>query len=44
MVEKFQLFDSQAYPLFTLIRNIVSSPESVKSQVESYLGQLRTWS
>ena len=43
MVEKFHLFDSQAYPLFTLIRDIVSSPESVKNQVESYLGQLRTW-
>ena len=43
MIEKFHLFDSQAFPLFTLIRDIVSTPENVKSQVETYLIQLRTW-
>jgi glycerol-3-phosphate dehydrogenase (NAD(P)+) len=43
MVEKFHLFDSQTYPLFTLVSNIVSTPENVKNEVEVYLSQLRTW-
>ena len=43
MVEKYHLFDSQAYPLFTLVRDIVSTPDNVKSQVETYLSQIRTW-
>lgn len=43
MVEKYHLFDSQAYPLFTLVKNIVSKPDNVKSQVATYLSQIRTW-
>ncbi len=40
MVEKFRLFESQAYPLFALVRDIVASPESIKSRMQSYLDQL----
>lgn len=43
MVEKFQLIDSQSYPLFKLISDIVATPATLKSQVERYLGQLRIW-
>ena len=43
MVEKYHLIDSQAYPLFTLVKNIVSTPDNVKSQVETYLSKIRTW-
>ena len=43
MVEKYHLFDSRAYPLFTLVKDIVSTPDNVKSQVETYLSQIRTW-
>ena len=43
MVEKFQLIDSQSYPLFNLISNIVATPATLKPQIERYLGQLRTW-
>ena len=43
MVEKFQLIDSRSYPLFKLISEIVATPATLKSQVEHYLGQLRTW-
>ncbi len=41
MVEKCCLFDSHAYPLFALVRDIVVSPESIKSRMQSYLDQLR---
>ena len=40
MVEKYRLIDSQAYPLFALVRDIVVSPESIKSRMQSYLDQL----
>jgi glycerol-3-phosphate dehydrogenase (NAD(P)+) len=43
MVEKFKLIDSQAYPLFNLISNIVATPAQLKNRVEHYLGQLGTW-
>lgn len=43
MIEKHQLFDSQPYPLFTLIRDIVTTPESLRSRVDSYLSHIRTW-
>lgn len=43
MVGKYHLFDSRAYPLFTLVCDIVSAPENVNNKVETYLNQLRTW-
>lgn len=43
MVEKYQLFDCQSYPLFTLIRDIVTTPANLKSLVDAYLAQIRTW-
>lgn len=43
MVEHYQLFDSQAYPLFTLIRDIVTTPATLKTRVDAYLVQIRTW-
>lgn len=43
MVEKYQLFDCEAYPLFTLVRNIVSNPVTLDIQLEAYLSQIRTW-
>ena len=41
MVEKYRLFDWRAYPLFSLVRDIVSAPENLGKRVESYLEQLR---
>lgn len=43
MVEKYKLFDSQAYPLFTLISDIVTTPASLKSRVDAYLAKIRVW-
>jgi glycerol-3-phosphate dehydrogenase (NAD(P)+) len=41
MVEKYQLFDSRAYPLFSLARDIVTTPETLNERVEDYLKLLR---
>ena len=41
MVEKFHPFDWRSYPLFSLARDIVAAPESLKKHVEDYLKQLR---
>jgi glycerol-3-phosphate dehydrogenase (NAD(P)+) len=43
MVAKFHLFDTKAYPLFTLVNDIVTKPESLKNKVDGYLLQLRVW-
>jgi len=41
MVEKYQLFDWRAYLLFSLVRDIVTAPETLNERVEDYLKQLR---
>lgn len=41
-VEKFRLFDSNAFPLFALVRDMVAFPASLNSRMQSYLDQLRT--
>lgn len=41
MVEKYHLFEWRAYPLFSLVRDIVTAPETLKERVEDYLKQLR---
>jgi len=41
MVEKYRLFDWRAYPLFSLVRDIVTAPETLHGRVEDYLKQLR---
>ncbi len=41
MVEKYRLFDWRAYPLFALVHDIVTAPETLHSRVEEYLKQLR---
>ncbi len=43
MIEKYHLFECQAYPLFTLIRNIIFTPENLDRLVETYLDQLQSW-
>jgi len=43
MIEKFHLFDCRSYPLFTLIRDIIATPEKLDSLVEAYLEQLQSW-
>lgn len=43
MVEKYKLFDSEAYPLFSLVKDIVSKPDKLKSRIDAYLKQVRTW-
>lgn len=43
MVKKFQLFEVQKYPLFALINDIVSAPNDLKVQLDTYLGKLRQW-
>lgn len=41
MVEKYHVFDSRAFPLFALARDIVTSPATVNERVAEYLKQLR---
>ena len=41
MVEKYRLFEWRAYPLFALVRDIVTAPETLHERVQGYLGQLR---
>ena len=41
MVEKYHLFEWRAYPLFSLVRDIVTAPETLRERVEQYLTQLR---
>jgi glycerol-3-phosphate dehydrogenase (NAD(P)+) len=41
MVEKFQVFDWRACPLFTLSHDIVTTPEKLQEHVERYLESLR---
>lgn len=43
MVRKFQLFDSQAYPLFSLVSNIVKAPAELKNKMANYLVKIRNW-
>ncbi len=43
MIEKYHLFECQSYPLFTLIRNIIATPEKLDRLVETYLEQLQSW-
>jgi glycerol-3-phosphate dehydrogenase (NAD(P)+) len=40
MVEAFHLFDSRAFPLFTLMQNIVGHPQGAQARIEAYLGSL----
>lgn len=41
MVEKYHLFEWRAYPLFALVRDIVTAPGTLRDRVEDYLAQLR---
>lgn len=41
MVEKYQLFDWRAYPLFSLSHDIVTAPQTLHECVEEYLKLLR---
>lgn len=43
MVEKYQLFDTRTYPLFTLIKNIVATPAILQTHLDAYLEQMRKW-
>lgn len=43
MIEKHRLFDYERYPLFTLISDIISTPDNLKSLLDSYLLQLHLW-
>lgn len=41
MVEKHRLFNWSLYPLFALVRNIVTAPETLNGRVDDYLKLLR---
>ena len=41
MVEKFQVFEWRAYPLFSLAHDVVTAPEALRERVEEYLQLLR---
>ena len=43
MVEKYQLFESQRYSLFTLVSDIVNQPDTLKNRIELYLKQIKSW-
>jgi glycerol-3-phosphate dehydrogenase (NAD(P)+) len=41
MVEKYRLFEWRAYPLFALVRDIVTQPAALNQRIEEYLKLLR---
>lgn len=41
IVDKFQIFDTQQYPLFTLIKDIVVAPDYLNAHLDKYLMKLR---
>lgn len=41
MVEKFEVFDWRAFPLFALSRDIVTAPQELRERLEEYLRFLR---
>jgi len=41
MIEKYRLFEWRGYPLFSLVRDIVTAPETLNSLVEDYLKLMR---
>jgi len=41
MVEKYHPFEWRAYPLFSLVRDIVTAPETLNERVQDYLKLLR---
>lgn len=41
MVEKYHLFEWRAYPLFSLVHDIVTAPETLRERVEEYLKLLQ---
>jgi glycerol-3-phosphate dehydrogenase (NAD(P)+) len=43
MVEKYHLFNNSAYPLYTLVNDIVATPENLKNLLDAYLKQLQAW-
>lgn len=43
MIEKLHLFDHQNFPLFKLVRDIISQPDSLRTLVERHLKNLQTW-
>lgn len=43
MVEKFHLFEHANYPLYTLINNIVATPNNLKEYLDVHLKQINTW-
>lgn len=43
MVDKFHLFDYSGYPLYTLVHDIVMSPENLEPCLNAYLSRIQTW-
>ena len=43
MVEKYHLFNNTAYPLYTLVNDIVATPVNLKNLLDAYLKQLQAW-
>jgi len=43
MIEKYQLFNRQEYPLFQLVNDIVCAPDELVKRLETYFEQLKTW-
>lgn len=41
MVEKYHLFDTSSYPLFSLIRDVVQNPADAKQKISTYLNAMR---
>ncbi len=43
MVKKYHLFNYAAYPLYTLVNDIVASPANLKNLLDTHLKKLQTW-
>ena len=40
MVDKYKLFDTSAYPLYTLIHTIIREPDGISRQLHDYLDNI----
>ena len=43
MVRKYDLFDWRAYPLFSLVQQIVSTPENMHGRIQDYMHKIGEW-
>ena len=43
MIAKHKIFESQPYPLFMLVSDIITTPQKLDHLIEAYLAKLQSW-